>query len=451
VRNERVIEVSLRDNNLKGSIPSSIGNLTGLNSVDFSTFDRSLPANQLSGSIPSSIGNLVNLKNLRLASNQLSGNIPSSIDNLINLRTLMLNSNQLDGSIPSSIDNLVNLNYLALSYNQLSGSIPSSIGNLANLRYLNLNHNQVSGSIPSSIGNLVNLTQLILYNNQLSESIPSSLGNLVNLAGLFLNNNHLSGSIPPSFGYLRSLRALDLSNNQLSGSVPSSIGNSLHGLTLYLSYNRLSGKIPSSLLSNINGTFLHLSHNYFTFDAMELIAQTFPKAIYAPQKNIPIHQNGNTLSVSAGGTLSNNTYKWFKCEGTTSTLVATIKGDSVFHPSESGKYYVRVLNSVATQLQLYSPLFDYKAPNNLIASSEDALQQSDKTNLFRVYPNPAKDVLHVETNGSATFSLIDQSGKILVRTNITGKDGINISGITPGLYYLKNTSTGNVKKVIIAR
>ena len=69
-----------------------------------------------------------------------------------------------------------------------------------------------------------------------------------------------------------------------------------------------------------------------------------------------------------------------------------------------------------------------------------------------VYPNPAKDILHVETNSSATFSLIDQSGKILLMTtNINGKGVINISGVAAGVYYLKNNSTGDVQKVIIAR
>jgi len=101
---------------------------------------------------------------------------------------------------------------------------------------------------------------------------------------------------------------------------------------------------------------------------------------------------------------------------------------------------------------LYSKVVYYVAPSNpVIASSENGLQQSDKTNLFRVYPNPAKGILHVETNGSAILSLIDQSGKILVSSNITGKGSINISGITPGLYYLKNDLTGNVQKVMIVR
>ena len=184
---------------------------------------------------------------------------------------------------------------------------------------------------------------------------------------------------------------------------------------------------------------------------MEYVAQIL-NAAYSPQANIPVHQNANTLSVYAGGTLSNNTYKWFKCEGTIPILVAKIKGDSVFHPSESGKYRVGVLNSVATQLKLFTKLYDYTAPaNSVIAYSENALQQYDKPNLIRVYPNAAKDILHEETNGNATFSLLDQSGKILPTTNVNGHGIINISGIAAGVYYLKNNSTKTVQKVVITR
>jgi hypothetical protein len=159
------------------------------------------------------------------------------------------------------------------------------------------------------------------------------------------------------------------------------------------------------------------------------------------------------LSVYAGGTLSNNTYTWYKLglsEETRDTTV--IKGDSVFYPKENGLYRAKVINSVATKLKLHSVLFRYKATDQpVIASSENALQQNNKTNLFRVYPNPVKDILHIETNGNAAFSLIDQSGKIISTSNINGQGSINISGITPGLYYLKNNSTGNVQKVVIAR
>jgi len=58
-----------------------------------------------------------------------------------------------------------------------------------------------------------------------------------------------------------------------------------------------------------------------------------------------------------------------------------------------------------------------------------------------------KNILQIETNGSAAFSLIDQSEKILLNTNINGRGIINISGKAPGLYYLKNNSTQPYKKL----
>src|SRR6266540_5803395 len=440
IKNKRVTQIVLPMNNLTGSLPSSLSDLISLNHLE-------LQKNQLIGSIPSSLGNLTNLGFIELADNQLSGGIPSSFGNLTNLGFLELTNNNLSGRIPSSLGNLVNLVSLFLGENHFSGNIPSSLGNLKELAYLILRRNQLSGAIPSSISNLTRLQNLQLQGNQLSGSIPSSLGNLTGLFWLYLSYNRLSGSIPSSLGNLKQLEYLELEDNQLSGSIPSSIGNFLY-LHLDLSNNYFSGSIHSSFnnmshLSNVN-----LRHNRFTFDGMELIAQTFPFDKYSPQANIPNHQNGNTLSVSAGGTLSNNTYKWYRYRKDGDTII--IKGDSVFHPTQSGTYLVRVKNSVATQLTLYSDTIVYVAPA-VIASAENSLQQYDKTNSFGVYPNPARDILFVQTNSNASFSLLNQSGKILLTKNVNGKGSINISGMAGGLYYLRNNSSGAVQKVIISR
>jgi len=77
-----------------------------------------------------------NTTELHLYNNELTGSIPPEIGNLTNLTNLDLGVNQLTGSIPSEIWNMTNLIYLYLRNNQITGSIPTEIGNLTNLTNL---------------------------------------------------------------------------------------------------------------------------------------------------------------------------------------------------------------------------------------------------------------------------------------------------------------------------
>ncbi|KAI9077440.1 hypothetical protein K1719_040589 [Acacia pycnantha] len=79
-----------------------------------------LGGNQLAGSIPSSIFNISVLQEISLARNQLSGGIPNEIGHLSQLKVLYLAANQLAGSIPSSIFNNSKLQDIDLGINQLS-------------------------------------------------------------------------------------------------------------------------------------------------------------------------------------------------------------------------------------------------------------------------------------------------------------------------------------------
>ena len=274
-------QLILSDNNLSGSIPPEIGTLTNLNTLNLSgnALTGSIPPaignlsnldwlilsdNNLSGSIPPEIGTLTNLNGLFLFDNTLSGSIPPEIGTLTNLNTLNLSGNALTGSIPPEIGTLTNLNGLVLFDNTLSGSIPPEIGTLTNLNTLNLSGNALTGSIPPEIGNLSNLDWLSLADNNLSGSIPPVIGNLSNLDWLSLADNNLSGSIPPVIGNLSNLDWLSLADNNLSGSIPPVIGKLTNLNTLNLRGNALTGSIPPEIGTLTNLNVLNLSGNALT-------------------------------------------------------------------------------------------------------------------------------------------------------------------------------------------
>ena len=253
----RVTRLNLRNNQLSGGIPSSLGSLSNLTEL-------SLGDNQLSGEIPSSLGGLASLQSLWLGGNQLSGEIPTELRSLANLVELGLWRNELTGEIPSWLGNLSDLELLSLSANQLTGEIPPELGNLSDLKELDFANNQLTGAIPTELGSLANLVQLQLSENQLTGTIPTWLGSLSNLEKLDFADNQLTGAIPTELGSLANLKELWLSENQLTGEIPVELG-SLSSLTvLSLSRNELTGEIPAELVGLTNLEELWLADNQLT-------------------------------------------------------------------------------------------------------------------------------------------------------------------------------------------
>ncbi|XP_049358742.1 receptor-like protein 9DC1 [Solanum verrucosum] len=83
-----------------------------------------------------------------LSRNRFEGHIPSIIGDLIGLRTLNLSDNRLEGIIPASLHQLSVLESLDLSSNKISGEIPQQLASLKSLEVLNLSHNHLAGCIP---------------------------------------------------------------------------------------------------------------------------------------------------------------------------------------------------------------------------------------------------------------------------------------------------------------
>ena len=97
----------------------------GVTCVDDRVTGLELPANQLSGSLPSVLRDLSSLKVLDLEHNRITGQIPVELGDLAQLQVLNLRNNQLTGAIPGELGKLIELQVLNLRSNQLQGSIPA--------------------------------------------------------------------------------------------------------------------------------------------------------------------------------------------------------------------------------------------------------------------------------------------------------------------------------------
>ena len=83
--------------------------------------------------------------------NNLRGTIPPELGDLTHARELRLSNNFLTGAIPAALGNMTALGILRLSGNALSGPVPAELGDLTNLWELRLHRNQLTGELPRTL------------------------------------------------------------------------------------------------------------------------------------------------------------------------------------------------------------------------------------------------------------------------------------------------------------
>lgn len=113
-----------------------------------------------------------------------------------------------------------------------------------------------------------------------------------------------------------------------------------------------------------------------------------------------------------------------------------------------------IISGLAVTVTSIAPLSQSICSGNatgIAASSIATSVQQTKISKQNIYPNPAKDILNIQANGTNVFTLINQSGKTILSKNITNKGEINIVNLPAGLYFLKNNTTGFVEKVFISK
>ena len=396
----RVTTVALINNHLSGTLLDL--NFSKLQSLNL------LGNTSLIGPIPNF--NFPELQYLNLGSNQLSGTIPNF--NLTKLQTLNLRFNKLSSTIPNFT--LPNLQYLDISFNPLSGTIPNFI--LPNLKTLSIGYNQLSGTIPNF--NLSNLETLYIGSNQLSGTIPDF--NLPNLGTLNISSNPLTGAIP-NFN-LPNLKSLEIGDVQVSGTIPNFNLPKLEHLVigetqvsgtipnfnlpklqyLQISFNPVSGTIPNFNLPNL----LQL-HLYVTQLSGQIPNFNLPKLknLYLMDNQlsgcIPKEIKTNCPFIGAmGGDVSNN------------RNLATQNWTNYWNNGEGAC----LMNAVASVV----------SPND-----------------WRIYPNPAHDVLNIEgLTGMSKVTIYNVAGGLVFNTQVKD-NAIDVSQLSRGIYTIRIISGQN--------
>jgi len=224
--------LSLSNNNLVGTIPSEIGYLDSLISIDFGL-------NKLTGTIPPSFWQLSKMYAISLKENQLSGeldfyempnmqyahldfnNFNGTLDGFCgcqNLKVLGLTNNNIGESIPDCFASFTQLQTLQLSGNQLKGSIPAFTAE--SLRGIDLSRNSLSGSPAMQMFNKTKLTELVLFKNKLSGSIAGLSGH-TSMVVFDVHDNIMNGNIPEDYATnIPNLLVLHAQKNNLRGFLP---------------------------------------------------------------------------------------------------------------------------------------------------------------------------------------------------------------------------------------
>lgn len=208
--------LDLADNSIEGPIPVSDGKTPGLDML-YHCKHFHFGKNMLSGPIPEKLfSSNMTLIHVLFEQNNLTGSIPSTIGLLPNLEVLRLDWNDLEGDVPPSISNLTKVTEMYLSNNQLSGPLPDLTG-LNSLTYLDLSNSSFDESeFPSWASTLQSLTTLVMENTQLKGKIPVDLFSLPNLETVELKKNKLNETLGFGTSYSKHLRLVDLQSNYIT-------------------------------------------------------------------------------------------------------------------------------------------------------------------------------------------------------------------------------------------
>uniref|UniRef100_A0A6N2M5J6 non-specific serine/threonine protein kinase n=1 Tax=Salix viminalis TaxID=40686 RepID=A0A6N2M5J6_SALVM len=239
--NDRVTRIQIGNQNLQGTLPPELKNLTQL--IKFEVMD-----NQLTGALPSLSG-LSSLQVLFLHNNSLSSIPPDFFAGMTSLTSVYLDYNPFESwEIPESLKDASALREFSANGANVIGKIPEFFNSsvFPGMESLHLAFNYLEGGLPLSFSG--STIQSLWLNGQKSNSrlngTISILQNMTSLNEIWLQGNHFTGPLP-DFSGMVSLKVLNLRDNSLTGVVPPSLLSVSTLSVVNFTNNKLQGPMPS--------------------------------------------------------------------------------------------------------------------------------------------------------------------------------------------------------------
>ncbi|QSE95889.1 T9SS type A sorting domain-containing protein [Fulvivirga lutea] len=387
--------IDLGGNNFTGNLPPELFNNTNLQFINL--WDDEDNGMNLTGSIPSTIGNLTSLNTLVIEGNQLTGAIPAEIGNAISLQEVNLRNNQLSGNLPDEIWQLPLIRFIQVDYNpELSVTLPTNLSSLTQLQVLGISGTvPIGGPFPTEFYSLTNLLVLDVGGHRFTGTINPEINDLVNLTGLWLFGNTLTGDFP-AINSLTNLQAGSIAGNQFTS-------------------------FPD--ISSLPVGYFEVNNNQLDFNSIipNLGIADFryiPQNRRSPDEYLEVDEGGDLLLINSY-TTSGNQFTWVRNQQDTLALNDTQANYQITGATNNdlGGYFAYVTNSAAPDLTLTTPFYNVSssvAPKAWTVDNSPGSVADFKSLYAAVYGTSSNDTLYV-MGSQIPYNV---GGKLIERTRV---------------------------------
>jgi len=410
VSDQRVTGITFYNNNLSGTLPADIGNLTVLQRV-------ALASSFLTGEIPAEIGQCTELTFIDLSGNMLTGSFPQEISNCQKLKEIIVYQNQFSGSFPTVLLGLPEVWRLQLGDNNYSGELPAELSNATLLTYFTIDRNNFSGQMVS-LKNLTGMVEVHLRGNNLHGNIADIFNYSPNMYYLTIGDNHFTGCVSDTFFYPTQLQFFDFPNNDFE-----CVGDFSHtadtGIIKRL--NLYGNRIPFEYLEP------NLGVNNYTYAPQQALLTTDTMTL----------MTDDSVEIQSGSLGQHTHYNWYKDGLVIAGETASSLWVRDFDATKAGTYYCSMTNDSLPLLTLERNrvTLNLEGPSAIhhpIASS------------LKITPNPVDQYILLDSGDKSPLAFIyDLMGKVVLADYQVDHGKIDVSNFAEGYYILilKNDTT----------